>query len=141
MISEFNEDMDIISALSDTPGLPANELKAKFDEGGKALKEYINENLVSAVNDMDERLTDMEDDIADIPEIEDSLISDDALKALSAKQGKALNTSLSGMGTRVSSLESTAASHTALINGKQKAITSGSADPSGGADGDIYLKY
>lgn len=42
----FSKDMDIISALPDEPndvgGLTAAELKAKFDEGGKAIKEYLN---------------------------------------------------------------------------------------------------
>ena len=41
-IPEFTYDMDIISKLDDEPndagGLTAAQLKAKFDEGGKALK-------------------------------------------------------------------------------------------------------
>lgn len=43
--------MDIISKLSDTPnvdnGLTAAQLKEKFDEGGKALKDYINHVLLT----------------------------------------------------------------------------------------------
>ena len=50
---KFNKDMKIISALDDEPndvgGLTAAELKAKFDEGGEALKRYINETLIPAV--------------------------------------------------------------------------------------------
>ena len=42
--------MEIIAKLSDTPnvddGLTAAQLKDKFDEGGKALKEYINNVLL-----------------------------------------------------------------------------------------------
>ena len=51
MITKFTEDMDIIAALDDLPnavgGLTAAQLKAKFDEGGKALKNYIN-NILTA---------------------------------------------------------------------------------------------
>lgn len=50
---KFNKDMKIISALDDEPndvgGLTAAALKAKFDEGGEALKRYINDTLIPAV--------------------------------------------------------------------------------------------
>lgn len=50
---KFNKDMKIISALDDEPndvgGLTAAELKAKFDEGGEAIKNYINDTLIPAV--------------------------------------------------------------------------------------------
>lgn len=53
-ISQFNKDMAIIAALDDEPndvgGLSAQELKEKFDEGGQALKAYINGTLVPEVN-------------------------------------------------------------------------------------------
>lgn len=42
----LEKDMNIISALDDEPndvgGLTATELKAKFDEGGNAIKDYLN---------------------------------------------------------------------------------------------------
>ena len=45
-IASFTYDMNIISALADEPndvgGLTAGELKAKFDEGGNAVKAYLN---------------------------------------------------------------------------------------------------
>lgn len=50
---KFNKDMKIISSLDDEPndvgGLTAAELKAKFDEGGEAIKRYINDTLIPAV--------------------------------------------------------------------------------------------
>lgn len=59
-LSEFTKDMEIISKLSDEPnldggaghptGYTAEELKAIFDEGGIALKTYINNILVPYVN-------------------------------------------------------------------------------------------
>lgn len=48
--TSFTYDMDIIARLSDSPnvddGLTAAQLKAKFDEGGKAIKNYINSVLL-----------------------------------------------------------------------------------------------
>lgn len=50
---KFNKNMQIISALDDEPndvgGLTAAALKAKFDEGGEAIKRYINDTLIPAV--------------------------------------------------------------------------------------------
>ena len=64
-ISEFHNvrpdpdetyDMDVIAALGDEPnlddGLNASQLKAKFDEGGKAIQTYINGTLVDFVNNL-----------------------------------------------------------------------------------------
>lgn len=51
--TQFAYDMNIISKLSDTPnvddGLTAAQLKDKFDEGGKAVKDYINNVLLQEV--------------------------------------------------------------------------------------------
>lgn len=53
-LTKFEKDMVIIQKLDDEPndvgGLSAAELKAKFDEGGEAIKEYINETLVPELN-------------------------------------------------------------------------------------------
>lgn len=53
-LSQFSKDMNIIAALDDEPndvgGLSAGELKAKFDEGGLALKEYINGTLLVQIS-------------------------------------------------------------------------------------------
>ena len=55
-ITKFTKNMSIISALDDEPnevgGLTAAELKAKFDEGGVALKEYINTVLIPALENL-----------------------------------------------------------------------------------------
>lgn len=48
-ISRLNKDMSIISALPDSPTLSASELKAKFDEGGKAVQEHINNTLIPEI--------------------------------------------------------------------------------------------
>jgi hypothetical protein len=52
-IPTFTTNMQIIQALADLPnatgGLTAAQLKAKFDEGGEALKLYVNNTLIPAL--------------------------------------------------------------------------------------------
>lgn len=52
-LTKFTQNMDIIAKLDDEPndagGLSAAELKARFDEGGLALQNYINEILTPEV--------------------------------------------------------------------------------------------
>ena len=54
--TQFSYDMEIIGKLSDTPnvddGLTAAQLKDKFDEGGKAIKDYINNTLLQDLRAM-----------------------------------------------------------------------------------------
>lgn len=53
-LPKFEYDMEIIQKLDDEPndvgGLTAAELKAKFDEGGEAIKQYINDTLLPAAD-------------------------------------------------------------------------------------------
>lgn len=57
IITNFLKDMDIIAALDDQPndvgGLTAAELKAKFDEGGKAIQSFLNDTLIPEVVGLD----------------------------------------------------------------------------------------
>lgn len=52
-LTTFDKDMNIIAALDDEPndvgGLSAAELKAKFDEGGAAIKTFLNNTLIREV--------------------------------------------------------------------------------------------
>lgn len=53
-IQEFSKDVEVITKLGDEPniddGLSADELRAKFDEGNVAIKQYLNGTLVPATN-------------------------------------------------------------------------------------------
>lgn len=53
-LTQFEYDMAIISKLDDEPndvgGLTAAELKAKFDEGGEAIKSFLNGTLLSELD-------------------------------------------------------------------------------------------
>lgn len=52
-LQNFDYDMDIIAKLDDEPndvgGMSAADLKAKFDEGGKAIQDFINNVLLPAL--------------------------------------------------------------------------------------------
>ena len=52
-IPTFDGDLEIIQALDDEPndvgGLTAAQLKAKFDEGPEALRDYINNTLIPSI--------------------------------------------------------------------------------------------
>lgn len=53
-ISTFNEDLDIIASLPTCPTAPeytADEVKSKFDEGAKKIKQYLNETLIPQILD------------------------------------------------------------------------------------------
>ena len=55
-IEKLSADLNIISKLGDYPladdGLEPDQFKAKFDEAGKLIKQYINEVLVPSVNEL-----------------------------------------------------------------------------------------
>ena len=52
-LTEFSKDIKIITALGDNPNsdnaLTAQGLKEKFDEGGKAIKTFINGTLIPEI--------------------------------------------------------------------------------------------
>ena len=122
--TQITKDMSIIQKLADNPTETAAELKAKFDEGGEAVKEYLNSvhlpELEAEVAGLKGDISGLETAVGEIPAVIDNLTSTSATDALSANQGKALNTALAG---------------------KQKTSTAGTGSPSGGADGDVYIKY
>lgn len=55
-INKFEKDMNIVSALPDEPndvgGLTAEQFKGKFDEGGIAIQQYINETLLPQLEEL-----------------------------------------------------------------------------------------
>ena len=144
-LRNFNEDLNIVSKLADAPALTASQLKAKFDEGGLKLKEYINESLLpdieKAINDKGQSLLDSINEISgSIPALA-SKEDGSENKALSAKAGNEIYNALREIGENAQNLQSSLNSLTTLVNTRQKNISSGQGSPSGGEDGDIYLMY
>ncbi len=145
-ITEFSQDMNIISALSDAPTLTAAQLKAKFDEGGLKIKDYINNLLIPALS---QSLTEQENSLAaeldgmreSLPEVENSLESQSESNALSAKMGGELYALTKNNKEQLTALQQLALALEQSLSQKQGVISCGQGTPSGGNNGDIYLMY
>ncbi len=134
-LAPFTKDMNIISALSDEPTQTAAELKAKFDEGGAAVKAYLNETLRPFAEGLEAAIPDVSGAVS-------TILSNDlaASRAL-----------ISGAGGKVAASDVTAAELSYLdgvtsgiqmqLDAKQQAVSSGTAPPEGGNSGDIYIQY
>lgn len=63
-LSKFEKDMNIVAALDDEPndvgGLTAAELKAKFDEGGAAVKKFLNDTLIPEIESQKANTSDLQ---------------------------------------------------------------------------------
>jgi hypothetical protein len=61
LLEELKESVQIIQALGDNPNtddnLSSEEMKMKFDEAARIIKQYINGTLVPFVNDLSESAT------------------------------------------------------------------------------------
>lgn len=60
-ITKMTDNLNIIQSLPDNPALEADELKRKFDEGGNAIKTYINDILTKEI---DALVKEIKDDVS-----------------------------------------------------------------------------
>jgi hypothetical protein len=51
-LTKFTERTDVISQLADQPALTSAQLKAKFDESGTKIKDYLNNTLTTEVEEL-----------------------------------------------------------------------------------------
>lgn len=51
-LTKCTADTDVISELADEPAMSATELKAKFDEAGRSIKNYLNDTLTAEVDSL-----------------------------------------------------------------------------------------
>lgn len=164
IIEKFEKDMNIIGVLPDEPndvgGMPSNNLKAKFDEGGIALQKYINEVLIPFLNDfsvtggggghvildklgnaMTQRsrlmfMGDVSDDgVTTIVEFTPDDIG--AARAAHKHSTSDITTGVLGLAYGGTGGSTASAARKSL---GVPTITYGTADPSGGSEGDIYFK-
>lgn len=56
-------------------------------------------------------------------------------------QIQTVNNSISSANSRITTLQNNLNNTNTNLNGKQKTISSGTAAPSGGSNGDIYIQY
>lgn len=158
-LTKLTDNLNSIQSLPNKPSLEADELKAEFDKAGNLIKEYINEILTEEI----ESLINTTVESAKII-VENVLTSESAVNALSANQGKSLKDLIDTMKTKLDGI-ATGANKTTVENvltststtnalsanqgkvlnekiaTKQNTITRGTATPSGGSSGDIYIQY
>lgn len=158
-LTKLTANLNKVSSLPDKPTLQSDELKAVFDEAGNEIKDYINEILTTEI----EKLV-SDTAKANKTTVENLLTSTSTTNALSSAQGTllkglidTLKTKLDGIADGANKtvvenvLTSTSTTNAlsanqgkvlkGLIDAKQKAITRGTATPSGGSNGDIYIQY
>lgn len=111
-LPELDDNLNILQSLPNKPTLSAEDLKEEFDKAPNLIKNYINNVLLEAI----ETLVTSSINAAKTS-VENNLTSTSITKALSAAMGKKLNEE------------------------KQNLIKSGSSEPTGGSNGDIYLQY
>jgi hypothetical protein len=114
-LTKLTENLNKVGNLPEKPNLAPEALQAVFDEAGNIIKSYINETLTVEV----EALINAKMQEAKVT-VDNVLDSTSSTHALSALQGKNLNT---------------------MIGTKQKTISVGTEIPTGGEDGDIYIQY
>lgn len=158
-LTKLTENLNNVQSLANKPPLEAEELKAEFDKAGNSIKTYINEILTEEIEALINRTVESAKII-----VENVLTSESAVNALSANQGKALKDLIDTMKTKLDGI-ATGANKTTVenvltststtnalsanqgkvlksqIDAKQKMITRGTAAPSGGSSGDIYIQY
>ena len=132
-LTECTANVNNIALLDDAPALSAAELKAKFDAAGTDIKTYLNNTLIPELETA-------------IPDVVNDLTTGGTTAALSAEQGKTLNTNKQDKvanvsDTEISYLNGVTSAIQTQLNAKQKTIGYGTSAPSGGASGDIYLRY
>ena len=121
-LTKLTENLNKVGSLANRPTLQPEDLKKIFDESDNIIKDFINEILIPEI----EKLV-SDTAKANKTTVENVLTSTSTTNALSSAQG----TLLKGL---IDTL-------TFTVNGKQKVITRGTATPSGGSNGDIYIQY
>lgn len=136
-LTKFTEDMNKVSSLADQPTITSTALKAKFDEGGQKIKEYLNGTLVDEVQDAFQDLEgEIQDALEQIQTLLDALTAENisydntssGMTATNVQAGidelKGITNSLS---TSIGSVNTTAGKKTVYSD---FATTTGSANPS-----------
>ena len=118
-LPKLTENLNKVSSLPEKPTLQSDELQAVFDKAGNVIKEYINDTLTGAIEQLITSTVQ-----ANKTTVENVLTSTATTNALSSAQGKVLKGLVDG-----------------LDSSKQKLISVGSSIPEGGSNGDIYIQY
>lgn len=135
-ITQCTADTSAVSNLPDAPSLTPTELKATFDKGGTEIKNYINNTMIG---DITSTISSTASTINATINSKDTQYN----TRMTTIEGNVstLSGTVSTLSSTVSGLSTSVSNLTTTVNGKQKTITSGTAAPSGGSNGDIYIQY
>lgn len=168
-LSKLTENLNIISNLPDKPTETSEELKAKFDEAVNIIKEYINSELTTEI---DQLIAQLQSGKIDTSKIINDLTTGGAGNVASAEMVKNLNTGKansshthnkaeindfdhnhddryyteSEIDTKLGGKANSSHTHTtSQISGLKSGATTkfsyGTGTPSGGDNGDVYIQY
>lgn len=122
--TQITKDMSIIQKLADNPTETASELKAKFDEGGEAVKEYLNS---VHLPELEAEVTGLKGDISGLE------TAGGGYPCRHRQPDEHVGD------RRAVGQPGESAEHGA--GGQAEDDHGGHGQPSGGADGDVYIKY
>lgn len=117
-LPELTENLNKIQSLPDKPTLDAEDLKKEFDASGNAIKEYVNETLLPALNTV---ITNLQNG-----------------NSSTASAVNSLQTIVNEATTNISNIQTTLSG---LKSGATTKITIGSSVPTSLENGEIYFQY
>lgn len=126
-LTEFSKNMNYIQTLPDQPTETAEELKQKFDQAGNDIKNFLNETLTKEI---DELISKLNSSKISLSMIVNDLTTGGENKVASANTVVLLNNAITDIESTIEELGTGA-----TIN-----ISTGTATPTGGTNGDIYIQ-
>ena len=126
-LTEFSKNINYIQTLPDQPTETAEELKQKFDQAGNDIKNFLNETLTKEI---DELISKLNSSKISLSMIVNDLTTGGENKVASANTVVLLNNAITDIESTIEELGTGA-----TIN-----ISTGTATPTGGTNGDIYIQ-
>lgn len=130
-LSQLTENLNNHQGQADQPSLTALELKKLFDKAPNDIKDYLNGTLLP-------ELENIFANVVLVTEIVNDLSAGGSNVPISAEAVQTLNNTVTTLSTTVNNIST---SVNGLKSGAKTTITSGTANPSGGSNGDIYIQY
>lgn len=137
-LTKFTEDVNNVQNLPDKPTESADELKAIFDKASNDIKEFINQTLIK---ELDKIVTDLKDGKIDTSKIINDLTTGGTINVASAEIAKNLKMQIDDLSKSITTSITTEINKLGLKSGAKTKISSGTGNPSGGDNGDVYIQY